>query len=288
MDSGSAKERNLRDIFLDIISEDIKGIALISPDGFIIDYVGDLSGREIGLSSIFNLAIPKTIREINQKSLTIMSSLLEETSSLEEFYLSTFSFKLGDRTFIGIYIEGFLLIASIKEGAVIENVYRQLLRGIYNFFDYISTLAGKTIPWFFKAATIEVVDTQAKSAEKHKPQIIERKKEELQLFILRLRELIFDTKKDLIEKGDWQTIYNDLNKFKATLEELSKIDLEISKNPVITAIKNWVDKTLSRIKMILDLKGNSIIDEERKNGLRRSLSKAMEHIRIVISKEIEG
>jgi len=282
------KERNIRDIFLDIIGDEIKGIALISPDGFIIDYVGDLSSREIGLSSIFNLSIPKAIKEINQKSLSVMNSLLEESSRLEEFYLSTFSFKLGDRTFIGVYIEGFLIIASIDSEAVIENVYRKLLRGIYGFFDYISTLAGKTIPWFFKAASIEVVKAPTKIISKEKSEISVKRKEELQLYMLRLRELIFDTKKDLIEKGDWQTIYNDLNRFKANLEELNKIDAELAKNPVITAIKNWVEKTLSRIKMILDMKGNSIIDEERKNGLRRSLSKAMEHIRIVITKEIEG
>ncbi len=288
MESRSMKEKNIRDIFLDVIGDEIKGIALISPDGFIIDYVGDLSSREIGLSSIFNLSIPKAIKEINQKSLSVMNSLLEESSKLEEFYLSTFSFKLGERTFIGIYVEGFLIIASIANEAVIENVYRKLLKGIYGFFDYISTLAGKAIPWFFKAATIEVTKAPAKTISKEKNEIAVKKKEELQLYMLRLRELVFDTKKDLIEKGDWQTIFNDLNKFKLNLEELGKIDPDLARNPVITAIKNWVEKTLSRIKMILDMKGNSMIDEERKNGLRRSLSKAMEHIRIVISKEIEG
>jgi len=276
---------------MDILASGASGVSLIGPDGFPIESVGDISNRDEGLAIIFAIGVPNAIQSINNTVVSTVSRLLREKIGIEDIHISEFSFRLGDRVFLGLYVDGYTIVASAKRTDDVEALRAGLINVISKIFEVFKQLSGKElkvpIPVVHKPAEVPSKPTVSREREKVPVVISEKKAESLRLYLLKIRELIFDIKKDLIEHGDWYTALQGFKRFKEKLEELSEIDSEIGNHPAIKAILNWVSKTIARIEMILDAKGNEIIDEARKNVLRRGLSKSIEYIRFVIGKGIE-
>ena len=275
----------IKQTLLDAIGNGMTGLAIISKDGFTIESVGDLSSREIGLSSVFSIAIPKMVEIINSKYVSNLNKLLDEKAKLEEIHMGGFSFKLGERQFISLNMGDFTFIASIDNSIDISVGFRKLIQVVPKVFDILSEISGKKVSPLILATPeikhVEPVETRSSTAT-----MSDKKTEGLRIFLLKIRELVFDIKKGLIEQGDWNTALQGFKRFEEYLEELKNLAPEISDHPAIRAINNWVEKTISTIEQTLETEGNEKIDEQKKNILRRSLSKAVEYIRFVISKEL--
>jgi hypothetical protein len=280
----------IRNALYEILESGAIGVALIGPEGFLVESVGDLSSREEGLSSVFVIAMERSVDYINEKAVKTISFLLGEKAYVENMHVGEFSYVLGDRKFLGLFVEGFLLVAGLKSEDNFNNVHSALINVISKISNVFANLSGKkTLLQLVAPPTKPPSEIQREIQEVKKPvKMIDAKKlEKLRFFVLNVREMVFDIKKNLIEHGDWYTALQDFKKFKERLDELKDLDEDLAAHPAIKAIESWVDKTISRIQLILDAKGNEVIDEERKNILRRGLSKAIEYIRFVISKELE-
>ncbi len=279
---------SIKQYLLDVLGDGITGLAVISKDGFVIESVGELSSRDVGLSSVFSIAIPKMVDEINEKYVSKLNMLLDERAKLDSIHISGFSFKLGERQFLSIHIADFTFIASVRQGFELSQGFRLLLSVIPKVLDSFSGLSGRKLSPFILAIPEQRSIEQREVSAPVTSLTNEKKIESLRIFVLKVRELVFDIKKSLIEHGDWNTTLQGFRRFKEKLDELNEIAPEIMEHPAIKAIDSWVNKTIERIESILETHGNERIDEERKNVLRRGLSKAVEYIRFVISKELEG
>ncbi|MGQ4892679.1 MAG: hypothetical protein ACP6IP_09370 [Candidatus Njordarchaeia archaeon] len=288
MQKGTSLGESIKNALFEIMGSGANGVALINPEGFVIESVGNLSSRDEGLSSVFAIAFPKIVSYINEQMVKNIGKLLGEKVNMSEVHMTEFSYELSDRTFLGLYIDGYLLVAGLKSKEAFESVHRSLISVISRIIDLFAELSGKKpILPLAVAISKQPITPEARSQAPLKIKS-EKKLEDLRFYLLRIRELVFDMKKNLIEHGDWYTALQDFKKLRSELEKLTTIDEDIASHPAIKAIQNWVGKTISRIELILDARGNEVIDEERKNVLRRGLSKAIEYIRFVIGKETEN
>ena len=267
----------------DILKFGASGVALIGPDGFPLESIGDISSRDESLSIVFSIGIPSAIDSINRNIVSRINSLLHERLKLVGINLSEFSFEIGDRYFIGLYVDGYTIVASAKRVEDIDNIRIGLINVLSKVFEIFSTLSGKKMRIPLLEVPITKTPETKITAEKRISEIIPREElEDMRLYLLKVREIVFDIKKDLIEKGDWYSLLQGFKRFKEKIEELKKLNKDLGEHPAIRAIYNWTIKTIEKVKTRLETSGNELIDEEHKNVIRRSLSKAVEFIKKVV------
>ena len=285
------KLKEVLETFLsDLLNVGVRAAIISGPDGFPVYGIGKFDDVDEKVSSFVSGIPPVIKREVNKGFSLVISGLTGKHMSINDIVTTEFVLSHGDRKYIVAYVEGYTIVSPLDDSVDLSRVrdtITQVSAKVISFFRELREKAGWEVkieekpsePTITREEIAMIRGERLKEEIKEESvEVIERLKDPRYVY-QKVRELVLEIRESLLQKGDWASIIDDFRTLANMLNSFIELNEEYADSPIITTIVNWVNKTKDRIEVIYSKKGNSQIDANKKETLKRGLMQLITYLR---------
>jgi len=266
----------------EIIRSGAKNAVMVNPEGFILMSIGDYDDVDEAVATYFVAAIPKSQIYLNDLSIRIFGRLLRRHITIRDIIIEQIQFSIDDRNYIGIYVEGYAIVANIADTSEQDKVRVALVRAVGNIIGILRRLKRRLVvapaPVELEVPTVKTEIPRARefSAE------LKEKFADKDLAYQYIKKYVLDVLASISEKGDWKTALQGFSSLRELIMLLIDSHSDLKENNVIQAILRWLVKTENKIQKMLEISKVDIIEEDKKEILKRGLMQLLSHLRRIL------
>lgn len=268
-----------------ILESGAKSTVMVNPEGFVLMSIGNYDEVDEAVATFFVAAVPRSLRALNELSYNIFNNLLRKKILFREKIIDQLQFQIEGRNYIGIYVEGYAIVANLPEDGDVEKTRVALVRAVASIIGLLRRLkASIATPHHISVEAVEEVVVQEEAAKIKVDHLasLEREMAEPYIAYQIVRKNALELRKAIREIGKWSEILNGFEELKNVLLLLVKVHKGLADNSIMQAIIRWVIKTENKIKRILESGGKDIIDKEKMEVLDRGLVQLINHIKRIL------
>jgi len=273
-----AIERSLKKI----IESGAQSALMVNPEGFVFMDIGDVDERDKAIATFFVAIFPKMQAYVNSASSRIFSELIKTQVMLKDFILGQMHFRVEDRDYVGMYVEGYSIVARVYSSEYLDRVRVTLIRAVAS----IISLLRKFKAHFAISPLTEAEPIVHERAPLRRVSEVKAKIDfsDIDVAYQYIRKLTLDAIKVINEDKRWNAILNSFIELRNSLSLLSEKHPKLREDSVFSAIMRWLDNTVTKIQRMISLGREKVSDDEKREVLRRGLMQLLAHLKRVLSK----
>lgn len=250
---------------------------MVNPEGFILMSAGDSDEIDETAAVTFVAVVPLSLKALNDFSKKMIKNILKRSVNFREVIIHQLQFEVNDRKYVGIYVEGYAIIANVTGSDTADKTRVALVKAVASIIGLLRKLRESlTIPMVSEVEE-EAVIISEEGVNNVK---IERQQEEAIVDLNKAYEIIEDKVNEIrleLESGNWRGILRGFTELRKLFVAITDAHPEFRDNNVLRAILRWIVKTEARLSNLIKSGVEGPMDASRVSILERGLRQLLQH-----------
>jgi len=258
-----------------------KSAVMVNPEGFVLMSIGDYDEVDEAVAAFFVAAVPSSLRSLNEFSLRVFSNLLRKKVVFREKIIDQLQFEIEGRSYIGIYVEGYAIVANVAREEDLDRARVALVRAVASIIGLLKRLkesiAIPYAPFEFEEVPVREHVRGAEISVDYEKSFVD-----LGTAYETIRGTVLGLQRNIRERGDWESALRGFESLRNQIVALIRVHPELGDNNIIQAILRWLIKTESKMRKIVESGKGGSIGIDKREILERGLTQLVHHIRRIL------
>ncbi len=247
---------------------------MVNPEGFILMSAGNFDYVDETAAVSFVAMVPYSLKSLNSFSRRMIRGILKRNINFKEIIIHQLQFEVDDRRYVGIYVEGYAIIANITKSEAADKTRVALVKAVASIIGLLRKLRESlAIPVTRPEEETEVVEEEIdRKIELEKKESLVDLEQAYQI----IEEKVNDIRREL-GSGNWRDISTGFRELRKIFVTLLDLHPDLRENNILKAILRWIVKTEAKLNNLARSGAEGPVDASRISILERGLRQLLQH-----------
>ncbi len=248
---------------------------MVNPEGFILMSAGEFDNIDETAAVSFVAMVPLSLKALNEFSKKMIKNVLKKSINFNEIIIHQLQFAVNNRKYVGIYVEGYAIIANVTKNSTADKTRVALVKAVASIIGLLRRLR--------ESLALPTVVEEGEEAVLIKPEGLDKIKPELRKNLVdrrqayeKIEKIVNELRKEL-EGGNWKSTLDGFTYLRKVFVALIDLHPELRDDNVLRAILRWIVKTEARLSNIVRSGIEGTMDASRISVLDRGLRQLLQH-----------
>lgn len=257
-----------------VLNSGASSAIMVNPEGFILMSTGNSDDVDETAAVSFVAMVPYSLKSLNNFSRRMIHGVLRKNINFREIIIYQLQFDVNERKYIGIYVEGYAIIANITKSNTADKTRVALVKAVASIIGLLRKLRESL------AIPVTRVEEETVIVEEELKRKIEIDMKEDLIDLEKAYKIIERKVNDIRNElggGNWRGILQGFSELRKIFVAIFDLHPDLRENSVLKAILRWIVKTEAKLNNLARLKGEEPIDASRISVLERGLRQLLQH-----------
>jgi len=276
---GLELKNTIEDALNQVLNSGASSAIMVNPEGFILMSAGNSDDVDETAAVSFVAMVPYSLKSLNNFSKKMIRGILRKNISFKEIIIHQLQFEVSDRKYVGIYVEGYAIIANITKSNMADKTRVALVKAVASIIGLLRKLRESLAIPVAKAEEETVIvegEIEKKIETEMKEDLVN-----LERAYKAIEEKVNDIRKEL-GSGNWREILHGFSELRKIFVTIFDLHPDLRENNVLKAILRWIVKTEAKLNNLARSGVEGPIDASRISILERGLRQLLQHTNKII------
>jgi len=271
---GLELKNTIEDALNQVLNSGASSAIMVNPEGFILMSAGNSDDVDETAAVSFVAMVPYSLKSLNNFSKKMLRGILRKNISFKEIIIHQLQFEVSDRKYVGIYVEGYAIIANITKSNMADKTRVALVKAVASIIGLLRKLRESLAIPIAKAEE-ETVIVEGEIEKKIETEMKEDLANLERAYKI-IEEKVNDIRKEL-GSGNWREILHGFSELRKIFVTIFDLHPDLRENNVLKAILRWIVKTEAKLNNLARSGVEGPIDASRISILERGLRQLLQH-----------